>query len=234
MAVEESNLLFDAAIYLGAAVVAVPLAKRFGLGSVLGYLLAGVAIGPWGLRIVTDSQSILHFAEFGVVLLLFLIGLELNPKRLWEMRKPILGLGGFQVMLTTLVLTGLGIVVGLNWQAALVAGMSLSLSSTAIALQTMTEKNLLSTPAGNSGFSILLFQDIAVIPMLAIIPLLGVASANESSQPGWITALSYFGAIIAVIVIGHYLTRPVLRLIANAKSREIFTAFSLFSKSFLK
>ena len=228
MAAEGPNLLFDATIYLGAAVVAVPLAKRFGLGSVLGYLLAGVAIGPWGLQIVTDSQSILHFAEFGVVLLLFLIGLELNPKRLWEMRKPIIGLGGSQVLFSTLLLSGLGLVFGLSWQAALVVGMGLSLSSTAIVLQTLTEKNLLSTPAGSGGFSILLFQDIAVIPMLAIIPLLGVAIDQESSQPGWVSALISFGAIIGVIVVGRYLTRPVLRLIAEAKSREVFTAFSLF------
>ena len=228
MAVEESNILFDAAVYLGAVVVAVPIAKRLGLGSVLGYLLAGVAIGPWGLRIVTDSQSILHFAEFGVVLLLFLIGLELNPKRLWEMRKPIIGLGGSQVFISTILLTGVGLAFGLTWQAALVVGMGLSLSSTAIALQTMTEKNLLSTPAGSGGFSILLFQDIAVIPMLAIIPLLGVAVSHENSQPGWISALSSFGAIIAIIVVGRYLMRPVLRLIAETKSREVFTAFSLF------
>jgi len=157
----------------------------------------------------------------------FLIGLELNPKRLWEMRKPILGLGGSQVLLTTLLIAGAGMGFGLSWQTALVAGMALSLSSTAIALQSLTEKNLLTTPAGNSGFSILLFQDIAVIPMLAIIPLLGVAVSTESSQPGWVSALISFGAIVGIIVIGHYLMRPILRLIAKAKSREVFTAFSL-------
>jgi len=228
MAAEGNQLLFDAVIYLGAAVVAVPLAKRLGLGSVLGYLLAGVAIGPWGLQIVTNPETILHFAEFGVVLLLFLIGLELNPKRLWEMRKPILGLGGSQVLITTIILTAIGIAFELSWQAALVAGMALSLSSTAIVLQTMAEKNIMSTPAGSSGFSILLFQDIAVIPMLAIIPLLGITATTDSDKPGWLHALTAFSVIAAVILIGRYLTRPVLRIIAKTKSREIFTAFSLF------
>jgi len=228
MAAEGSTFLFDAVIYLGAAVVAVPMAKKFGLGSVLGYLIAGVIIGPWGLRIVTDTQSILHFAEFGVVLLLFLIGLELNPKRLWEMRKPILGLGGMQVLGTTVLLTGVGLLFGLSWQVALVAGMGLSLSSTAIVLQTMTERNLLSTRAGNNGFSILLFQDIAVIPMLAVIPLLGISTEVTNDNAGWVSALTAFGAIALVIVAGRYLMRPILRIIAKSNSREVFTAFSLF------
>ncbi len=225
---DNHNLLLDSLIYLGAAVIAVPLAKRLGLGSVLGYLLAGVAIGPWGLQLVTDAQSILHFAEFGVVLLLFLIGLELNPKRLWDMRKPILGLGGSQVVITMLLITAVGMALGLSWQASLVAGMGLSLSSTAIALQTMTEKNLLSTRAGSSGFSILLLQDIAVIPMLAVIPALGVATANASGDDaGWLDVLIVFAVMTAIIVVGRFLTRPLFRLIAGADSREIFTAFSL-------
>ena len=223
----ESTLLMDSTIYLGATVLAVPLAKKLGLGSVLGYLLAGVAIGPWGLRLVTDSESILHFAEFGVVLLLFLIGLELNPKRLWQMRKPILGLGGSQVIITSILLTIAGISMGISWQASLVAGMALSLSSTAIVLQTLTEKNLLNTPAGKSGFSVLLFQDIAVIPMLAIIPLLGIATHQSDSQSAWVSAAYSIAVIVTIIVVGHFLTRPVLRLIAKAKSREVFTAFSL-------
>ena len=225
---DNHSILIDSLIYLSAAVVAVPLAKRLGLGSVLGYLLAGVAIGPWGLKLVTDAEAILHFAEFGVVLLLFLIGLELNPKRLWSMRKPILGLGGSQVLLTLVLITAAGLSFGVSWQTALVAGMGLSLSSTAIALQTMTEKNLLSTAAGNSGFSILLLQDIAVIPMLALIPVLGVVTAaSAGDEAGWLDAMIVLLVITAVIVVGRFLVRPLLRLIASANSREIFTAFSL-------
>jgi len=226
---ENHNILLDGLIYLGAAVMAVPLAKRLGLGSVLGYLLAGVAIGPWGLQLVTDAQAILHFAEFGVVLLLFLIGLELNPKRLWSMRKPILGLGGSQVLITMLLITLVGIASGISWQTALVAGMGLSLSSTAIALQTMTEKNLLATSAGSRGFSILLLQDIAVIPMLAVIPALGIATASSpAEEAGWFDVLVVLAVIIAIIFVGRFFTRPLFRLIASANSREIFTAFSLF------
>lgn len=225
---DNHGILFDSLIYLSAAVMAVPLAKRLGLGSVLGYLLAGVAIGPWGLKLVTDAESILHFAEFGVVLLLFLIGLELNPKRLWNMRKPILGLGGSQVLTTMLLITIVGMVFGLSWQVALIAGMGLSLSSTAIALQTMTEKNLLSTNAGNSGFSILLLQDIAVIPMLALIPALGVTTVSSSAEEtGWLDVVIVLVVMLAVIIVGRFLTRPLFRLIAGANSREIFTAFSL-------
>jgi glutathione-regulated potassium-efflux system ancillary protein KefC len=225
---DNHSILFDSLIYLSAAVVAVPLAKRLGLGSVLGYLLAGVAIGPWGMQLVTDSQAILHFAEFGVVLLLFLIGLELHPKRLWSMRKPILGLGGSQVLITMLLITIVGVGFGLSWQTALIAGMGLSLSSTAIALQTMTEKNLLATTTGNSGFSILLLQDIAVIPMLALIPALGVTTVSSSADgTGWLDVVIVLAVMVAIIVVGRFLTRPLFRLIAGANSREIFTAFSL-------
>jgi glutathione-regulated potassium-efflux system ancillary protein KefC len=225
---DNHSILFNSLIYLSAAVVAVPLAKRLGLGSVLGYLLAGVAIGPWGLQLVTDAEAILHFAEFGVVLLLFLIGLELNPKRLWSMRKPILGLGGSQVLITSLLITVAGMAFGVSWQTALVAGMGLALSSTAIALQTMTEKNLLSTAAGNSGFSILLLQDIAVIPMLALVPALGVATVSSPAvDKGWLDALIVMAVIVSIVVVGRFLIRPLFRLIAEANTREIFTAFSL-------
>ena len=180
------------------------------------------------LQLVTDAQAILHFAEFGVALLLFLIGLELNPKRLWNMRKSVLGLGGAQVVITMLLITVVGVVLGVSWQSALIAGMGLSLSSTAIALQTMTEKNLLSTAAGSSGFSILLLQDIAVIPMLAIIPALGVATVSTSGdESGWLAAVTVLVVIVAIIVAGRFLTRPLFRLIASANSREIFSAFSL-------
>jgi glutathione-regulated potassium-efflux system ancillary protein KefC len=221
------SALLDAVIYLSAAVIAVPISKRLGLGSVLGYLAAGIAIGPWGLGLIKDVQSIMHFAELGVVLLLFLIGLELNPRRLWQLRRPIVGMGGLQVLLTGGLIFSIAIALGADWRLSLVAAMGLALSSTAIALQILTEKNLLATPAGSSGFSILLFQDIAVIPMLAIMPLLGVAAAETTGETGWSGFLKVVAVIVFIIVGGRYLTRPVFRLIASARLREIFTAFSL-------
>ena len=163
----EHNLLSNAVIYLGAAVLAVPLAKRLGLGAVLGYLLAGMAIGPWGLKLITQAETVLHFSEFGVVLLLFLIGLELEPARLWSMRRPIFGWGTAQVLGVAGVLFGAALLLGVAWQVALVGALGLSLSSTAIALATLGERNLTGTPAGQAAFAILLFQDIAAIPMIA-------------------------------------------------------------------
>jgi len=222
---DNHDLLANTLIYLGAAVVAVPFAKRLGLGSVLGYLIAGITIGPWGLALIANSRDILHFAEFGVVLLLFLIGLELNPKRLWEMRRPIFGIGSIQVVATSLVIFAVCILLGLPWHNALVVAMALSLSSTAIALQSLKEKNQLSTPAGHSVFSILLFQDIAVIPMLALIPILG-SSMEQSSEP-LLETLKVAGVIGFIIIGGHFLTRPIFRFIAATRLREIFTAFSL-------
>ena len=148
---EETNFLLEAVVFLGAAVITVPIAKRLGLGSVIGYLAAGIFIGPFGLQWIDDAQSILHFAELGVVLLLFLIGLELNPHKLWELRQPIFGVGGLQVVVTSAVFFTVAIILGLAWQHAFIASMALSLSSTAIALQTMTEKNMLTTPAGTSA-----------------------------------------------------------------------------------
>ncbi|WP_300296670.1 glutathione-regulated potassium-efflux system protein KefC [Ferrovibrio sp.] len=222
------GLLLNAVIYLAAAVIAVPIAKRFGLGSVLGYLIAGVVVGPWGLKLIVDVEAILHFSEFGVVLLLFVIGLELNPRRLWQMRWPILGLGGGQVAGSTLGLTALGILLGWSWPTALAAGLGLSLSSTAIALQPLTERNLLGTPGGRSAFSILLFQDIAVIPMLALLPLLaGTAVADGSGEAGWIGALKAAAAIAIIVFGGRFLTRPLFRMIAGTGLREIFTAVAL-------
>lgn len=222
------GLLLNAVIYLAAAVIAVPIAKRLGLGSVLGYLIAGIVVGPWGLKLITDVDAILHFSEFGIVLLLFVIGLELNPRRLWQMRWPILGLGGGQVAGCTLALTALGLALGWPWQMALAAGLGLSLSSTAIALQPLTERSLLGTPGGRSAFSILLFQDIAVIPMLALLPLLGgVAALEGSGEAGWIGALKAVAAVAIVIFGGRFLTRPVFRLIAATGLREIFTAVAL-------
>ncbi len=168
------GLFAQALVYLVAAVVAVPLAKRLGLGSILGYLLAGIVIGPYVLGLVgEDGQDVLHFAEFGVVLMLFLIGLELEPGRVWRMRSPIVGLGGLQVGITTLVVAGVGLVLNLDWRVAVAVGLTLSLSSTAIVLQSLKEKALLQTAGGQSAFSVLLFQDMAVIPVLALLPLLG-------------------------------------------------------------
>ncbi|MFZ6814728.1 glutathione-regulated potassium-efflux system protein KefC [Undibacterium sp. Rencai35W] len=222
----ENNLLFNALIYLLAAVIAVPVAKRLGLGAVLGYLLAGMAIGPWGLRLIEDVQVILHFSEFGVVLLLFVIGLELEPKRLWSMRRPIFGWGGAQVIGCTIALSLAGIAVGVGWKTSLIAALGLSLSSTAIALATLDERNLMATPAGSASFSILLFQDIAAIPMIALIPLLGVAETQGETE-GWLAGLKVIGVIAALIVGGRYLIRPILRIIAKTEMREIFTAFAL-------
>jgi hypothetical protein len=184
----EHNLLTNALVYLAAAVLAVPLAKRLGLGAVLGYLLAGMAIGPWGLGLIREVETILHFSEFGVVLLLFLIGLELEPARLWSMRRPIFGWGTAQVLGVAGVLFGAALLAGVAWQVALVAALGLSLSSTAIALATLGERNLMGTPAGQAGFAILLFQDIAAIPMIALIPVLGVAADAGAGNGGWLGA----------------------------------------------
>lgn len=222
------SLLINAVIYLAAAVIAVPIAKRLGLGSVLGYLIAGAVIGPWGLKLITDVEAILHFSEFGIVLLLFVVGLELNPRRLWQMRMPILGLGGGQVIGTAIAITVL-LSVGLSWHwtTALVAGLGLSLSSTAIALQPLTERNLLGTPGGRAAFSILLFQDIAVIPILALLPLLAIGPAAVADGSGWIGALKAIAAIGLIVFGGRFLTRPLFRIIAETGLREIFTAVAL-------
>ncbi len=220
--------MIEALIYLAAAVICVPIAKRLGLGAVLGYLIAGALIGPWGLRFIKDVESTMHFSEFGVVLMLFVIGLELEPKRLMTMRKSVFGGGSLQMALCGAALSGGAMLLGLDWKAALVVGAALALSSTAIAVATMTERNFMPTPTGQAGFAILLFQDIAAIPLLAIVPLLGAHAAGvANADPGWLSALKAFGAIGAVIVIGLYLTRPLLRIIAATDLREVFTAFAL-------
>jgi glutathione-regulated potassium-efflux system ancillary protein KefC len=218
--------MIDALIYLAAAVICVPLAKRVGLGSVLGYLIAGALIGPCGLRLVWDVDSARHLAEFGVVLMLFVIGLELEPKRLLSMRKAVFGGGALQLAICGAALAAGAMLFGLDGKAALVVGAALALSSTAIAVATMSERNFLPTPTGQAGFAILLFQDIAAIPLLAIIPLLSAQTA-ANADPGWLNALKAFGAIAAVIVIGLYLTRPLLRIVAATHLREVFTAFAL-------
>src|SRR5512133_2380301 len=173
--------LVNSFIYLSAAVIAVPLSKALGLGSIIGYLAAGIVIGPWGLGLVTNVEDILHFAEFGVVLMLFLIGLELEPKRLWSLRRPIFGWGSAQVLGCAVLLTATAMVFGVDWRVALVAGLGLALSSTAIALQVMGERNLMSTSSGQAAFAILLFQDVAAIPILALLPLLAVVSASNEA-----------------------------------------------------
>lgn len=197
--------LHTSSIFLAAAVVTVPLAQRFGLGAVLGYLLAGIAIGPWGLKLISDVDAILHFSEFGVVLLLFLIGLELNPSKLWKMRKPIIGLGGSQVVVSSVVITVAMMFFGLAWQVSLVIGMGLALSSTAIALRVIEERKLSDSESGQSGFAVLLFQDIAVIPMLAILPVLaGGAVVIGSTDYGFLLVLFLF-LLLPIFYYAHFL-----------------------------
>ncbi len=219
-------MMVAALVYLAAAVICVPLARWLGLGSILGYLLAGAAIGPWGMGFVRDVESILHFSEFGVVLMLFVIGLELETKRLRAMRKAVFAGGALQLALSGAALAAGGLALGLPWQAALVGGLALALSSTAIAMQTMNERNLTPTPTGRNAFAILLFQDIAAIPLLAAMPLLAAGAAGAET-PAWQEAAKAAGAIGGVLVIGRYLTRPVLRIVAAANIREVFTAFAL-------
>ena len=223
---EPKLLLLSCFIYLTATVIVVPIARKLGLGVVLGYLIAGIIIGP-GLELIHEGEPVMHLAEFGVVMLLFLIGLELNPAKLWEMRKPIIGLGGLQVLLSALIITAIAMALGLAWQYAVVTGMALALSSTAIVLQVMDEKNLMPTSTGQSGFSILLFQDIAVIPMLAVIPLLSL-SASGSESEGIMGVLKALVALALIYFSGRYLLPPAFRYIAATKMREMFTAFALF------
>ena len=224
------SLLIQAVIFLGAAVVAVPISRRLGLGSVLGYLAAGAVIGPWGLSLIVGVEDILHFAEFGVVLLLFVIGLELQPSRLWTMRRPIFGLGGAQVGITAVLIAGIGLSFGLDWRVAVVAGLGLALSSTAFALQVLAEKNQLTTRHGRTAFSILLFQDIAVIPIVALLPLLKPDSADDASAMDVALAVLKVASIIAaVILVGRFALRHLLRVVARSRIREIFTALALLT-----
>ena len=222
---QEQGFLHQALIYLAAGVLVVPVFKRLGLGSVLGYLVAGVAIGPWGLAFVTKPEAILDFAEFGVVLLLFLVGLELNPKRVWQMRKAIFGMGATQVVTTVAVVSAAGWALGLAPKVALVAGMGLAMSSTAIGLASLQEKNLLPTPGGQASFSVLLFQDLAVIPMLLVLAL--ISSDKSQNSFDWTATALAVGAIVAIIAGGRLLLRPVLRYVANTRQREVFVGFSL-------
>jgi len=221
---QDVGFLHQSLIYLAAGVIVVPVFRRLGLGSVLGYLAAGVAIGPWGLRLVSAPEAILHFAEIGVVMLLFLVGLELNPRQLWQMRRPILGMGATQVAVTALVVAAAGWALGLAWPVAVVAGMGFAMSSTAIGLATLQEKRLLQTPGGQASFSVLLFQDLAVIPFLLILNFL---STDGKAEFDWMAPAKAVGIIAVVIVGGRLALRPLLRYIANTGLREIFVGFAL-------
>ncbi|NGQ89869.1 potassium transporter [Rhodobacter sp. HX-7-19] len=251
------GFLLEASIYLGAAVLVVPLAMRFGLGSVLGYLAAGILVGPVFGMAGADTADLQHFAEFGVVLMLFLIGLELEPRTLWDMRHRLLGLGGAQVILSAAAIAALAAVAGLAWQVALTLGLILSLSSTAIVLQTLNEKNLMRSSGGRASFSVLLTQDIAVIPMLAFLPLLALPaltgptadifgitnpgdqadhSAGSSAEPlmtlvdqlpNWATTLLTLAIVGGIVLAGHFLSRPVFRFVHAARLPEMSTFISL-------
>ncbi len=220
--------LTNSLIYLAAAVFAVPISKAIGLGTILGYLAAGIAIGPWGLGLVTNVEDILHFAEFGVVLMLFLIGMELEPRRLWSMRRPIFGWGSVQVLGCAALLFIAAMLAGVSWRVSLVAALGLALSSTAIALQVLGERNLLPTSSGQAGFSILLFQDVAAIPILALLPLLAIGGQAEGTgKPWWVEALQILGVIALIVLGGRLALRPLLRWIAKSRTPEIFTAAAL-------
>ncbi len=236
------SFLYQATIYLGAAVIAVPVAKRLGLGSVLGYLIAGVIIGPVIGLVGSETQNLQHFAEFGVVMMLFVVGLELEPKALWDMRHRLLGLGGLQISLTTAAITAFCVLLGLPLTVGFAIGLTFALSSTAIVIQTLNEKGLMQSPGGRSSFSVLLSQDIAVIPMLAFVPLLalqglhnedvahGDAAASMSlveDLPNWGVTLVTLGAVATVVLGGYYLTWPLFRYIAASRLREMFTAITL-------
>ncbi len=223
----DHSLLVAAMIYLAAAVVFVPLASRLRLGSVLGYLIAGCVIGPWGLRLVRDVKAIINFADFGVVLMLFLIGLELDPARMWSMRRSVFGGGLLQMLICGGPLAIAGIALGLPWQAAVIAGLALALSSTAIAVQTMRERGVLASPMGRTAFSILLFQDIAAIPLIALVPLLAVGTKATTTTGGLLALGRVVGAVALVVILGRYLTRPLMRIIARTGLREVFTGFAL-------
>ncbi|MBV7528517.1 monovalent cation:proton antiporter-2 (CPA2) family protein [Chitinophaga sp. sic0106] len=234
---DQHSLLFQSMVYLAAAIIFVPLAKKMGLGAVLGYLLAGVIIGPSVTGFIgKEGEDIMHFAEFGVVMMLFLIGMELQPTLLWRLRSAILGLGGLQVLLSSAAIAGIALLLGVPINAALAIGMIMSLSSTAIVLQTLNEKGWMSTAAGQSSFAVLLFQDIAVIPMLAIFPLLAVnavqtesahAASIRDNLPAWGQTLVVLGAVATIVIGGRYLVKPIMHIIARTRVRELFTATAL-------
>jgi glutathione-regulated potassium-efflux system protein KefB len=221
----DHGFLHQALVYLAAGVIAVPVFKRLGLGSVLGFLAAGMIIGPWGFKLVSEPEAIRGFAEFGVVLLLFLVGLELNPQRLWQMRRPIFGMGSVQVAGTIAAVAAIGWALGLPFKVAVVAGMGFAMSSTAIALATLQEKRLLATPGGQASFSVLLFQDLAVIPLVLLLGLLAPEQSRGSLD--WMAAARGVAMIALFIGAGRTLLRPLLRIIASTGQRDIFVGFAL-------
>ncbi|AVY97346.1 glutathione-regulated potassium-efflux system protein KefB [Enterobacter sp. RHB15-C17] len=221
---EGSDLLLAGVLFLFAAVVAVPLASRLGIGAVLGYLLAGIAIGPWGLGFISDVDEILHFSELGVVFLMFIIGLELNPAKLWHLRRSIFGVGAAQVLFSAVILAGLLMLTEFKWQAAVIGGIGLAMSSTAMALQLMRDKGMNRNESGQLGFSVLLFQDLAVIPALALVPLL---AGSGDDHFDWMKVGMKVLAFAGMLIGGRYLLRPVFRFIAASGVREVFTAATL-------
>lgn len=232
----DNGYLFTVFVFLAVSCVVVPIASRFRLGAVLGYLFAGILIGPFGTGLIGNAEQIMHIAEFGVVMMLFMIGLELEPQTLWRLRKTIIGSGGMQTVLTSLMFAAIGVALGFSLQASLAAGMALSLSSTALALQLLEEKNLLHTSTGEASFAILLFQDIAVIPILILFPLLAVEGGVSTDfqkahflteYPGWVHALAVMAIIGGVVLAGRYLSHHLFSAIARTNLREVFTATSL-------
>ncbi|ESQ76832.1 monovalent cation:proton antiporter-2 (CPA2) family protein [Asticcacaulis sp. AC402] len=228
------NFLLSVFVFLLAGCIVVPLAQRLKLGSVLGYLIAGVILAPFISGIVGDSERVMHFAEFGVIMMMFLIGMELEPAILWRLRKSILGLGGLQVLLTSLALMAVGIAIGFPWQPSLAVGMALSMSSTALVMQMLREKNLTHSLVGETSFAVLLFQDMAVIPILIIIPLLAMAGVHADAShsliahwPAWLQPVAVIAVVAAVIIAGRYGSRFIFQVIARANLREVFTAASL-------
>ncbi|MGB8665946.1 MAG: glutathione-regulated potassium-efflux system protein KefC [Serratia inhibens] len=225
---DNHKMMIEGLIYLGSAALFVPIAVRLGLGSVLGYLIAGCIIGPWGLKLVSDAESILTFAEIGVVLMLFIIGLELDPKRLWTLRASVFGGGSIQMVGCGLALSAFCYFLGLDWKVALLIGLTLALSSTAIAMQAMSERNLTPSPIGRSSFAVLLFQDIAAIPLVAMIPLLASSGAATTLGAFALSAAKVVGALAIVVLLGRYVTRPLLHFVARSGMREVFSAVALF------
>jgi monovalent cation:proton antiporter-2 (CPA2) family protein len=231
-----NELLLPALIYLAAAVISAPIATRLGLGSVLGFLIAGAVIGPSVLNIAGQAGDVMHFAEFGVIVMLFLVGLELEPDRLWSLRKQIFGLGLLQVVVVAAVIGAASLAFAGGWRESLTIGLILALSSTAIVLQTMQEKGLLKTPVGQSVFSVLLFQDIAVIPILALLPLIAITTGHSddghgtsliAGLPVWLQTIATLGVVAGILLAGRYLMRPLFRIVADTNAREIFVALAL-------
>ena len=221
----DASFLIQAAIYLSAAIVLVPIFKRLGLGSVLGYLIAGILIGPYALQLIDDPEHVLHFAEFGVVLMLFLVGLELESQKVWELRKTLFGLGGLQVTFTLLLVAVVAHLLNFSWPVAIVIGMGVAMSSTAIGLTALSEKKLLSTPGGQASFATLLFQDLSVIPLFMLLELIA-PSGGAAGFDIW-AVVKAIAAIVAIIFASRTLLRPVMRVVAQTEMREIFVAFSL-------